>query len=114
MSKALFYTVLIFTITQIAVWYQTNGQFISDWFKNNPFILSLFGVPISFGYIYATKWAFEAFDGVLWPGRLLGFALGMIIFAILTNSYLGEGITTKVAISLILATALVVIQVFWK
>ena len=42
------------------------------------------------------------------------FALGMIIFAILTNSYLGEGITTKVAVSLILATALVVIQIFWK
>ena len=74
----------------------------------------LFGIPISFGYIYATKYAFAAFDGVLWPGRLLGFALGMIIFAILTNSYLGEGITTKVAVSLILATALVVIQIFWK
>ena len=114
MSKALFYTILIFTVTQIAVWYQTNGQFISEWFKNNPFILSLFGIPISFGYIYATKYAFAAFDGVFWPGRLLGFEVGMIIFAILTNSYLGEGITTKVAVSLILATALVVIQIFWK
>jgi hypothetical protein len=114
MNKALLYTILIFTITQIAVWYQTNGQFISDWFKNNSFILSLFGVPISFGYIYATKYAFEAFDGILWPGRLLGFALGMIIFAILTNSYLGEGITPKVVVSLVLALMLVLIQVFWK
>ena len=114
MNKALLYTILIFTITQIAVWYQTNGQFISDWFKNNAFILSLFGIPISFGYIYATKYAFAAFDGVLWPGRLLGFALGMIIFAILTNSYLGEGITPKVVVSLVLAIMLVLIQVFWK
>ena len=114
MSKALFYTILIFTVTQIAVWYPTNGQVISECFKNNAFILSLFGVPISFGYIYATKYAFEAFDGVLWPGRLLGFALGMIIFAILTNSYLGEGITPKVVVSLVLALMLVLIQVFWK
>ena len=114
MNKALLYTILIFTITQIAVWYQTNGQFISEWFKNNAFILSLFGIPISFGYIYATKYAFAAFDGVLWPGRLLGFALGMIIFAILTNSYLGEGITPKVVVSLVLALMLVLIQVFWK
>ena len=114
MSKALLYTLLIFTITQIAVWYQTNGQFISEWFKNNPFILSLFGIPISLGYIYATKWAFIAFDNMLWPGRLLGFAMGIIFFTILTNHYLGEGITPKVVVSLILATALVCIQAFWK
>jgi len=114
MSKALLYTILIFLVTQSAVWFQTNGQFISEWCKNNPFILSLFGVPISLGYIYATKCAFEAFDGILWPGRLLGFALGIISFTILTNYYMGEGITPKVIVSLILATALVCIQAFWK
>lgn len=114
MSKALLYTVIIFFITQTAVWFQTNGQFISEWCKNNPFILSLFGVPISLGYIYATKWAFIAFDSLLWPGRLLGFALGIISFTILTNYYLGEGITPKVIISLVLATVLVLIQAFWK
>jgi len=114
MSRALLYTFIIFTITQIAVWYQTNGQFISEWFKNNTFILSLFGIPISFGYIYATRFAFEAFDNVLWPGRLLGFALGIISFTILTNYHMGEGITPKVIVSLILATTLVLIQVLWK
>ena len=114
MSKALLYTLLIFTVTQIAVWSQTNGQFISEWFKNNPFILSLFGIPISFGYIYATRFAFEAFDGMLWPGRLLGFALGIVFFTILTNYHLGEGVTPKVIVSLVLATALVCIQAFWK
>ena len=114
MNRALLYTFIIFTITQIAVWYQTNGQFISEWFKNNIFILSLFGVPISFGYIYATRFAFEAFDNVLWPGRLLGFALGIISFTILTNYHMGEGITPKVIVSLILATTLVLIQAFWK
>ena len=114
MSKALLYTIVIFTTTAIAVWYQTNGQFISEWFKNNTFILSLFGIPISFGYIYATRFAFEAFDGMLWPGRLLGFALGIISFTILTNYYMGEGITPKVIVSLILATSLVCIQAFWK
>ena len=114
MSRALLYTFIIFTITQIAVWYQTNGQFISEWFKNNPLILSLFGIPISFGYIYSTRFAFEAFDNVLWPGRLLGFALGIISFTILTNYHMGEGITPKVIVSLILATTLVLIQVLWK
>ena len=70
MSKALIYAVFIFFTTQTAVWFQTNGQFISEWCKNNSFILSLFGIPISFGYIYATKWAYLAFDNLLWPFQI--------------------------------------------
>tara|TARA_R110000751_G_scaffold253020_1_gene352636 strand:+ start:237 stop:581 length:345 start_codon:yes stop_codon:yes gene_type:complete len=114
MGKALLYSILIFLITQSSVWFQTNGQFISEWCKNNPFVLSLFGVPISLGYIYATKWAYIAFDDLLWPGRLLGFALGIIIFSFLTNCLMGEGITPKVIVSLLLAALLVLIQVLWK
>ena len=105
---------LLFTFGQALIWFQTNGQFISSWCKSNPFILSLFGIPISFGYIYATKWAFIAFDDLLWPGRLLGFALGIISFTILTNYFMGEGITPKVIVSLLLAVMLVLIQAFWK
>ena len=80
MSKELLYTFLTFLTVQSAVWFQTNGQFIWTWFKDHPFILSLFGIPISLGYIWATKFAFAAFDGTLWPGRLIGFAMGIISF----------------------------------
>jgi hypothetical protein len=38
----------------------------------------------------------------------------MISFAILTNIYMGQSINAKTAISLILATALVAIQILWK
>ena len=114
MSKELLYTFLTFLTVQSAVWFQTNGQFIWTWFKDHPFILSLFGIPISLGYIWATKFAFAAFDGTLCPGRLIGFAMGIISFAILTNYYMGEGVSLKVIVSLILAIALVYIQVFWK
>ena len=114
MSKELLYTFLTFLTVQSAVWFQTNGQFIWSWFKDHPFILSLFGIPISLGYIWATKFAFAAFDGTLWPGRLIGFAMGIISFAMLTNYFMGEGISTKVIVSLILAVTLVLIQVFWK
>ena len=114
MSKELLYNFLTFLTVQSADWIQTNGQFVWSWFKDHPFILSLFGIPISLGYIWATKFAFTAFDGTLWPGRLIGFAMGIISFAMLTNYYMGEGISTKVIVSLILAVALVCIQVFWK
>ena len=114
MRKELLYTFLTFLTVQSAVWFQTNGQFVWSWFKDHPFILSLFGIPISLGYIWATKFAFAAFNGTLWPGRLIGFAMGIISFTILTNYYMGEGISTKVIVSLILAITLVCIQVFWK
>jgi hypothetical protein len=35
-------------------------------------------------------------------------------FAILTSIYMNEGINAKTAVSLILATALVAIQILWK
>ena len=42
---------LLFVVGQGLVWFQLNGQFINEWFKNNTFILSLLGVPISYIFI---------------------------------------------------------------
>ena len=58
------------------------------------------------GTIEPRNCLFIAFDGVIWPGRLLGFAMGMLTFAVCANVYLGEGLTTKTIVSLILATIL--------
>ena len=116
MSKtlALILCIVTFLLVQIVTWFQLNGQFVWPWFKSNVFLLCLFGIPISWLYIEATRLGFIAFDGILWPGRLLGFAMGMLSFAILTNIFLGEGLNTKTVVSLILATVLVCIQIFWK
>ena len=111
---ALILCLVIFFIVQVITWFQLNGQFFSPWFKNNVFILCLMGVPISWLYIEATRIGFIAFDGLIWPGRLLGFAMGILTFAICANMFMGEGLNTKTVISLILATILTLIQVFWK
>ena len=114
MSKLLLGTLLFF-FGQILIWYQTNGQFKWEWCAKNPFGMALiFSIPISFAFIIATKYVVGYFDGQLWPGRFLGFATGMISFAILTYFYMGEAITPKTAVSLILAVTLVSIQIFWK
>ena len=111
---ALILCILTFLLVQIITWFQLNGQFFIPWFKNNAFILCLFGVPISWLYIEATRYGFIAFDELIWPARLIGFGLGILSFAVCANIYLGEGLTTKTIISLVLATILVCIQVFWK
>ena len=103
-----------FFVAHIAVWFQLNGQFKWDWFKNNELILSLFGIPLSFLYIWATKYNVNGFDGLLWPGRFIGFGVGMVIYAIFTSHFFNEGITMKTGISLGLCLVLIAIQVFWK
>jgi Kef-type K+ transport system membrane component KefB len=114
MSK-LFLGVLFFGIGQIIIWYQTNGQFKWKWFAEHPFLVAcIFSVPISYAFIIASKLIVAYFDGTLWPGRFIGFATGMMSFAILTSIYMNEGINAKTAVSLILATALVAIQILWK
>ena len=104
----------LFLLGQILIWFQTNGQFLWGWFDRNPLILSITGgTIISYSFILATKYSVEHF-GVLWPGRFLGFALGISSFAILTWLFMGEAISWKTATSLLLATAIIFIQLFWK
>jgi hypothetical protein len=104
----------LFLLAHIVTWFQLNGQFFNGWFKSNTFLLSLFGIPVSYAYIYATKNMFMAFDNLLWPGRFIGFAIGIMTFAYLTNQFMGEGFSTKTIVSLSLAFTLVGVQMFWK
>lgn len=113
--KNLFGGVILFTIAQCIIWIQTNGQFVWPWFKRNPFLISLMGgTIISYIFIKGTAMVAEHFEGQLWPGRFIGQAGGMITFALLTFIFMNEGINTKTGISLVLATILIAIQIFWK
>ena len=116
MSKttALILCIILFLFVQVVTWFQLNGQFFSSWFKNNVFLLCLMGVPISWLYIEVTRMGFIAFEGLIWPGRLLGFAAGIFTFALCANIFMNEVLNTKTLVSLILATVLTLIQVFWK
>ena len=114
MNKAFILTFIYFFIAHLMTWFQLNGQFVWTWFKDHPLTLCLLGIPVSYFYIIATKYSFIAFNELLWPGRLVGFAIGIASFAVLANIFLGESINTKTIVSLILALVLVCIQVFWK
>tara|TARA_Y100000385_G_C12867121_1_gene539838 strand:+ start:354 stop:704 length:351 start_codon:yes stop_codon:yes gene_type:complete len=105
----------LFFIAQGLSWFQTNGQFLNVWVKNNPFWVALvFGAPVGMAYIYGTTYIVEAFGGQLWPSRLIGFATGIFAFTILSYAFMGEGINLKTGVILSLATIIVVLQIFWK
>ena len=113
-NKYIILACVLFFIGQLLVWFQLNGQFAWKWFDKNPILLSLIGVPISYLFIVATKYGYDGFDGLLWPQRLVVFALGIISFAFCTYWFLGEALNTKTQISLALAAILCCVQVFWK
>ena len=106
--------ILVFIIGQVLIWYQSNSQFFNQWAKQNPLVLSLLGVPISYAFIIASRYVVEGFNGMLWPGRLIGFSSGMIIMSILTYIHMGQGITLKTGVTLVLAFAIVAVQLLWK
>ena len=87
MSKEfIIFFVLIFVL-QVVIWFQINGQFIWPSFAKNELMLCLLGMPISWAFIKATKYGYIAFEGVLWPQRLIGFATGIILFSLFTHLF---------------------------
>jgi hypothetical protein len=103
-------SLLVFFLAQSIAWVQINGQFIWPWMKEYPFTVSLLGIPISYLLMLATNYAYEGMDGKIWPGRLLAFAVGIVVFTIFTTLLLKEGITPKTVISLILSFILIALQ----
>ena len=71
--------------------------------------MSLMGIPISYMLLLTTKFGFQGF-GQLWPIRLMGFATGMISFPFITYFILGEGITLKTGVSILLAIVIMLLQ----
>ena len=110
-NKYILLTIILFLIANILVWYQLNSQLVWDWAKGykSMWIMSLLGIPISLLFWLCTKWGYIGF-GSLWAIRFLGFAASMITFPIITYFYLGETITLKTGITIVLSIIIMLLQ----
>ena len=110
-NKYILLTIVIFLFNNILIWYQLNSQLVWDWAKGTKsmWIMSLFGIPISVMFWYATKFGYEGFNS-LWQVRLIGFAISMLVFPFMTWLYLGEVISLKIGISILLALIIMLLQ----
>jgi len=111
-TKYIILTTLLFIVNNIVIWFQLNGQLVWGFWKSPKGIaLSLLlGIPITAGFWLCTKWGYIGF-GNLWSVRFMGFATSMMSFPILTYYFLGEPMTLKVIVTLMLAIIIMIIQV---
>jgi hypothetical protein len=107
-------SVTIFFLGQIIVWFQVNGPLLWQWARTYKFALMLLGVPITWLFMEATRYAVSGYEGQFWPGRFTSFVAGIIVFTIMTYVFKGEAINLKTSVSLLLAFALILVQLFWK
>ena len=110
-NKYIVLAIGIFFLNNILIWYQLNSQLVWDWAKGTKsmWIMSLLGVPISLLFWWATKVGYEGF-GNLWAVRFMGFATSMLTFPVMTWLYLGETITLKTLVTILLAFIIMLLQ----
>ena len=102
-------------IAQVLTFVQLQGQFKWDWMKEHPLIVACIGgVPISLLYIFSVKHLVVAYDGEKWPSRLIGFAVGAIVFTVMSWSWFREPLTTKTLLCLGLSVCILAVQLLWK
>jgi hypothetical protein len=72
------------------------------------------GLPISFLFMMSVKNFVGAFDGQIWPSRLIGFGIGVVVFTIMSHYIFKEPLTPKTLVCLGLGILIVLIQIFYK
>ena len=112
--RALVLGILFGLIAQVMIFFQLQGPMKYEWVKNHYWLNVLMGVPISMLFMYSVQNMVFAFDGQMWPSRLIGFSLGAIVFTWLSWSVFSEPLTTKTIVCLFLSFTILMIQLLWK
>lgn len=99
---------------QVLTFLQLQGQMKIEWFKNNTFLVACMGIPISLLFMYSVKNMVIAYDGAIWPSRLIGFGIGVVVFTIMSHYLFKEPLNLKTLVCLGLGVCIILIQIFWK
>lgn len=110
----IFYGILWGLLGQIGSFMQLQGAIKYNWTQKHFWLLLIVSAPISYFYMKSVDRLVTAFDGEIWPSRLIGFGLGITVFTTLSYFLFKEPFTTKTLVCLVLGVAIIMIQIFWK
>jgi len=112
LTNKLHWAIIAQIIGGITAFFQLQGWVV---WPDKPFLKSIWWLYITSLLIaplffWSTRWSYEYF-GAFWNMRLAGFGISTIIFGLLAWYLIGEIPTLKTMISLLLALAIILIQI---
>ena len=112
LTSKLCWAIVAQIIGGITAFFQLQGWVV---WPDKPFLKSIWwlyltSIIIAPLFFWSTKWSYEHF-GAFWNMRLAGFGISTIVFGIMAWWLIGEIPTIKTIISLLLASAIILIQI---
>jgi hypothetical protein len=108
------YGILFGLLGQIGSYLQLQGAMKLGWYPKYFWPVLLMSVPLSWFYIKSVEYFVAAFDGQLWPSRLIGFGLGIVVFSIMSHYLFKEPFSPKTIVCIGLGITIIGIQILWK
>ena len=108
------YGMLFGLLGQIGSYMQLQGAMKLGWYPKYFWPVLIMSIPLSWFYLKSVEYFVTAFDGQLWPSRLIGFGLGIIIFSIMSHYMFKEPFTPKTIVCIGLGISIIGIQILWK
>jgi hypothetical protein len=108
------YGILYGILGQVGSYMQLQGAMKLGWYPKYFWPVLLMSVPVSWLYIKSVEYFVVAFDGQLWPSRLIGFGLGITVFSVLSHYLFKEPFTPKTLVCIGLGIIIIGIQILWK
>jgi len=101
-------------VAQILTFLQLQGNVKYNWYQKYPWIILGMSVPVSWLYIKSVECIVKYYNGELWPSRLIGFCIGIIVFGLMSKFLFDEALTLKTIVCLTLAATILLIQLYWR
>lgn len=110
----IFLGILFGLIGQTGTFLQLQASYKFGWYVKYPWLIILASVPLGWFYIQSVNNFIMGFGGQIWPSRLIGFGVGVIVFTTLSHYIFKEPLDLKNGICLFLGFTIVLIQLFLK
>jgi multidrug transporter EmrE-like cation transporter len=110
----LIYGIIYGLVAQIGSYMQLQGAMKYGWYQKYFWLILISSIPLSWLYIKSVEHIILAFNGQIWPSRLIGFGLGITVFSIMSHYLFREPFTPKTIVCICLGLLIIGIQIFWK
>jgi hypothetical protein len=108
------YGILFGIAGQIGSFLQLQCAVKYGWLPKYLWIILIGSIPLSWLYIKSVEYFIKGFGGEIWPSRLIGFAVGIMVFTTMSMMLFKEPMAPKTIVSMLLAFTIVAIQILWK